>query len=142
MQQATTTALEQNGVDPTDEGLQAFPGIASLLRMDKAELSNPFAGGFGNALNHMDLSKIAKQAKKQKKPRKPKDPNAPQRPQTAFFLYQMSNREKFRQEMQQQNPDVKPGDVQKRLTDTWNTMTVEQQKVRIVECNRRPYWHD
>lgn len=41
--------------------------------------------------------------------------------------------------MQSQNPDVKPGDVQKRLTETWNTMGYEQQKVREIAQPAGPY---
>lgn len=129
LQTNTLAALEANSIDLNEDGLMAFPAITGLLKMNKADIGNPFTGGFGQNFAAMDLSKIARQAKKQKKPRKPKDPNAPQRPQTAFFLFQMANREKFRDEMQKNNPDVKPGDVQKRLTDTWNSMDVNGQKV-------------
>lgn len=137
LQDSTRLVLESNGISHLDENLGAYPSIASLLKMDKNDLGNPFAGGISN-VPAGDLPGI--KIKKPKKPRKPKDPDAPQRPQTAFFLFQMAKRDEYKARMKQANPDVKPGEVQKQLTEDWNKMSTEQQKVNstVIQATHSP----
>lgn len=126
LQETTQSALLNNGLNPLDESLAVFPSIAALLKVDKADFSNPFAPGL-NSMPGVSLPGI--KLKKPKKPRKQKAPGAPKRPQTAFFLFQMGNRETYREQMKANNPDVKPGHVQKKLTETWNGMSPLEQQV-------------
>lgn len=53
--------------------------------------------------------------RKGKKQKRKKDPNAPKRPQTAFFLFCADHREALRQQF----PDLRIGEIAKKLGEKW-----------------------
>ena len=54
--------------------------------------------------------------RKGKKQKRKKDPNAPKRPQTAFFLFCADHREALRQQF----PDLRIGEIAKKLGEKWS----------------------
>lgn len=62
--------------------------------------------------------------RKGKKQKRKKDPNAPKRPQTAFFLFCADRREALRQQF----PDLRIGDIAKKLGEEWGKCTGERRE--------------
>lgn len=62
--------------------------------------------------------------RKGKKQKRKKDPNAPKRPQTAFFLFCADHREALRQQF----PDLRIGDIAKKLGEMWANCEGEKRR--------------
>eukprot|EP01080_Neovahlkampfia_damariscottae_P008135 gene8135-12596_t len=55
---------------------------------------------------------------KRERTKKEKDPNAPKRPSNAYFLYCSDNRNSLKEK----NPELKTGQISKKLAAQWNTI--------------------
>ena len=98
-----------------------YPNIRRLLTTDNLDA----AAGETSLPIYQQMPANVKTVK-QKKVKKPRDPNAPKRPLTAFFLFLKEKRDETTKQLP---PDVKPGEVQTRMTDKWNSMAESEQKV-------------
>lgn len=105
---------------------EQFPNIHRLLTTDPLEIPGADAK-LPIAPRPPDTKPV-----KQKKPKKERDPNAPKRPLTAFFLFLQEKRDDTAKSM----PNAKPGDIQKKMTDIWNSLDERDMKVRlsVVDC--------
>ena len=70
-----------------------------------------------------DEAYVADKADK-KKEKAEKDPNAPKKPQTAYFLFMNANRAKVKEA----EPDLKFGDMTKKLTAMYKALSEEELK--------------
>jgi hypothetical protein len=62
---------------------------------------------------------------KRSRPQKEKDPNAPKRPSNAYFLYCADNRDG----MMKKHPELKIGQISKRLGAEWKELDPQAKKV-------------
>jgi len=69
--------------------------------------------------------------RKGKKQKRKKDPNAPKRPQTAFFLFCADHREALRQQF----PELRIGDIAKKLGEKWSKCEPDRKKEYEVTAN-------
>jgi len=71
--------------------------------------------------------------RKGKKQKRKKDPNAPKRPQTAFFLFCADHREALRQQF----PELRIGDIAKKLGEKWSLCDTDKKKGYEVTANEQ-----
>jgi len=71
--------------------------------------------------------------RKGKKQKRKKDPNAPKRPQTAFFLFCADHREALRQQF----PELRIGDIAKKLGERWSQCDPEKRKGYEATANNQ-----
>lgn len=130
VQNNTRAALQLSQITDKDVPQDDFPHLHNLLMTDSALLGEPTEG-----LGELQLPvapPLPTPAKKQRKQRAPRDPNAPKRPVTAFFLYLAENREQMTKQM---GPDAKPGAIQQRNKDMWNSLAEEKQEVSAINSS-------
>ena len=78
-----------------------------------------------------DDAYVAKQSKGEKAA---KDPNAPKRPMSSYFLFMNANRD----ELKKAEPDLKFGEMTKKLTEKWKALTdKEKQKYEDMAAKDR-----
>lgn len=124
VQSNTKAALQLSNIGEKEISHDDYQHIAGLLADENAMMAEPAEG-----LGEMQLPiapPLPTPAKKQRKQRAPKDPNAPKRPVTAFFLFLAENKEATARSM----PNSKPGEIQQRNRDMWNSLNEEKQEVR------------
>lgn len=124
------------GFTEDSPGVEAYISLYELLKKEKSAISNPFGETSALAMpNGIKAAPAASpelvdgKAKKAKKPKKIKDPNAPNRPVTAYFMFSAKYRPILKEEL---GPDVKPGDIQKKLQENWAALSEAEQEVSII----------
>lgn len=124
VQSNTKVTLQLSSISDKEIKHEEYPHIYNLLKAENFPMEP--TEGLGE-LQLPSAPPLPTPAKKQRKVRKPKDPNAPKRPVTAFFLYLAENREAMTRQM---GPNAKPGEIQQRNKDMWNSLSEEKQEVR------------
>lgn len=121
VQNNTRNALQMSGIDESSINQITHGAIYQLLQMDETMLAEPPVAADLQLPAPPVLTKV-----KARKQRRPKDPNAPKRPVTAFFLYLAEHKDSMAKEL---GPDAKPGQIQQRNKDMWNSLSEAQQEV-------------
>lgn len=127
----TQMVLDRNDKKESGVSQSLYPNIHRLLITENLEIG----AGVGNA--SLPIAPLPSDAKppKKKKPKKERDPNAPKRPLTAFFLFLQEKRDDTAKKMP---IGTKPGDIQKKMTDIWNSLHESETKVReVLQPNRK-----
>lgn len=116
-------SLSKAGIEESSIPTENYPEVVHLLGIEQGLLTQ---GTHAELPSFPKLGAAADNKAKPKKQKKPRDPNAPKKPVTAFFLYLAENREATAKQMP---PDTKPGEIQNRNKEIWNTLPKEEQDV-------------